>query len=1043
MADRDRPDWDNVKVFGANKEPGSHLIIPHPSRVSTLSGNSSPFYLSLNGDWKFHWVNGPLERPTEFFVPEYNDSSWSTLPVPSNWQMHCYGTPIYSNMRYPYSVKTGRKMPKIDHDYNPVGSYRREFIIPEEWDGREVYLHFAGVKSAFSVWMNGDKVGYSQGSMTPSEFNVTPYIKTNNLLAVEVYRWSDGSYLEDQDMWRLSGIYRDVFLYATPRVRMRDVYAHCDFDENYQDAVLSVEVDVEDSAGLKPVVHSIAVSLLDENKELVQNTSQLKSSFETSHGSRVLVEFTMDVPNPNKWTAETPFLYTILLEHFDEDGVLLETETLDIGFRKIEIKDSQFLINGVPIILKGVNLHGFDPVHGNAVPADRIQEDILLMKQNNINAIRTSHYPHDTRLYDYCDRLGMYVIDEANIETHGIGRRPFTVGTIPTIFKNAAIDRVNRMILRDRNHPCIVMWSFGNEAGYNDKIHPDMKRAALQIDSTRPFHYESDHDLRVSDVFSLMYATPQTVEKIGRLEPITISEFMKFGKKLTRNDYGEFPFVLCEYAHAMGNSLGNFQKYIDAFENYPNCIGGFIWDWVDQGILQEDDGKSFWAYGGDFGDKPNDNNFCINGIVRPDRSPNPSLYEVKKGYQSISVVPVNVKEGRISIENKYNFISLDQIVDGRWELAEDGYILKQGILPHLDIQAGESEEVVVDIADVKFDITKEYHLQILFYTTDNLDWVEEEYLLAWDQFEIPLERKEKAVTDGPYDKLMVEDNGETVKVHNDAFTVLVGRKSGWIENFNFEGYELISSPLKMNLWRAPTDNERGLLVYVPVLGRIFKDSWKDVDRKQKVTHFEIKSEKEGVVEINTSHKVPNGRSTFDTNLKIFGNGEIIVENSFVPKKDLTRFGMQTTIHSDFNTVYWFGKGPHETMLDRKQGAWVGKHRMKVEEFIHDYVKPQENGNRTDVRSFALQDWNGEGLLITDESGTLLSFSVWPYTQDDLAEANHIHELPRRKYLTLNIDYRQKGVGGDIPAMARLHDESKLKKNERYWYKFRISPIVTS
>ncbi|MHA2425966.1 MAG: glycoside hydrolase family 2 TIM barrel-domain containing protein, partial [Candidatus Thorarchaeota archaeon] len=775
MPDRGRPDWDNVKVFGSKKEPGHHLIIPHPSRVSALSGNLSPFYLSLNGEWKFHWGNRPSDRPTEFFVPEYNDSSWSTLPVPSNWQMHGYGTPIYSNMRYPYSVKTGRKMPKIDHGYNPVGSYRLEFSVPDKWDGKEVYLHFAGVKSAFSVWMNGKKVGYSQGSMTPSEFNITPYIKTNNILAVEVYRWSDGSYLEDQDMWRLSGIYRDVFLYSTPRVRMRDVYAHCDFDENYQDAVLSVEVDVEDSAGLKPVLHSIAVSLLDKNDELVQNTSQQRSSFETSHGSKVLVEFTMDVPNPNKWTAETPFLYTIFLEHFDEDGGLLETETLDFGFRRIEIKDSQLLVNGVPILLKGVNLHAFDPVYGNAVPSERIREDIRLMKQNNINAIRTSHYPHDPRLYALCNRLGMYVIDEANIETHGIGRKPFTVGTIPTIFKDAAIDRMNRMILRDRNHPCIIMWSFGNEAGYNDGIHPDMKKAALEIDTTRPFHYESDHDLKVSDVFSLMYATPQTTEKIGRLEPIVIREFASRGKKLTSKEYGEFPFVLCEYAHAMGNSLGNFQKYIDAFEKYPNCIGGFIWDWVDQGILQKEDGKSFWAYGGDFGDRPNDNNFCINGIVRPDRSPNPSLYEVKKGYQSISVDPVDVKNGRISVRNKYDFISLNHIVEGRWELAENGYILKRGTLPPLDIQPREALDIQLDYTDLDFDRTKEYHLRILFYTTSDCEWVEADYLLSWDQFEISFDRQMKEIAGEGFPRPFVEDDGETVRIFNDSFTILVNR----------------------------------------------------------------------------------------------------------------------------------------------------------------------------------------------------------------------------------------------------------------------------
>jgi beta-galactosidase len=931
-------------------------------------------------------------------------------------------------------------MPKIDHSYNPVGSYRKAFTIPESWNGREIYLHFAGVKSAFSLWVNGQKAGYSQGSMTPAEFNITPFVQTDNILAVEVYRWSDGSYLEDQDMWRLSGIYRDVFLYAAPAVRMRDVYVHCDLDEEYQNATLFINIDIEDKSGLKTVERRITVSLLDENNEMVHQTG---THYQSSHGHRDVVNLSMDVINPKKWTAETPFLYRVLIEHFDDEDNPVEANSVDFGFRKIEIKDSQFLVNGVPILLKGVNLHSFDPVHGNAVPPERILEDIRLMKQNNINAIRTSHYPHDSRLYKLCDRLGMYVIDEVNIETHGIGRRPFAVGTIPTIFKDAAIDRMNRMILRDRNHPCIIMWSFGNEAGYNDEIHPDMKRAALEIDATRPFHYESDHDLKVSDVFSLMYATPQTTEKIGRFEPMVISDFMRRDKKLTAREYGEFPFVLCEYAHAMGNSLGNFQKYINAFEKYPNCIGGFIWDWVDQGLLQEEGGRSYWAYGGDFGDKPNDNNFCINGIVRPDRSPNPSLFEVKKGYQSISVVPIDVLNGRFSIENKYNFIALSAFVEGRWELTEDGFILKRGVLPPLDTKSGASTDIQIELSDIKFHTTKEYHIRIQFYTLNDSQWVTSEFLLAWDQFEIPLEQKEKEETDAAYPQLIVEESDGVVKVHNETFTILIGCESGCIENYNYEGIELISSALIPNLWRAPTDNEKGALAYVPALSKVIKDPWKEAVRKRKVSRFEIHSQREGVVVIQTSHNLPNGKTPYDTELKIFGNGEITVENSFVPKKDLTRFGMQTTIPSDFERITWFGRGPHETMLDRKNGAWVGLHTCYVEEFIHDYVFPQENGNRTDVRSIALHDKNGEGLLITDEGGTLLSFSVWPYTQDDLAKAKHIHELPRREHLTLNIDYRQKGVGGDIPAIARLHEEFKLKKNQRYWYKFKISPVITS
>ncbi|MDF1540471.1 MAG: glycoside hydrolase family 2 TIM barrel-domain containing protein, partial [Candidatus Thorarchaeota archaeon] len=687
----DREDWENIDVIGTNKEIGHHLTIPYPSRDSALSGADSPYYLSLNGDWKFHWVEGPSARPFYFSNPGYDDSEWDDIPVPSNWQMHGYGTPMYLNVQYPPSVRTGRKIPNIDHNYNPVGSYRCKFTVPKNWDGRNIYLYFAGVKSAFNVWVNGLKVGYSQGSMTPAEFDITAYVAGENTLTVEVYRWSDGSYLEDQDMWRLSGIYRDVFLYSTPKVCIRDIHAQCELDEDYKDAELSIEVKLKDKTSYEEKSHSLRATLLDQSNPSIAMYKPIDATFTISSGHETSVILRGNVNNPKKWSAETPFLYKILIEHFDDAGKLLEAHSFDFGFRKVEIKDSQLLVNGKSIILKGVNLHGFDPVHGNAVPARRIYDDICLMKQNNINAIRTSHYPHDSRLYDYCDELGMYVMDEANVETHGIGRLPFKVGVVPTKFLDACVDRMVRMVERDKNHPCIIMWSLGNESGFNKEVHSAMKEAAKLIDNTRPFHYEGDHDLRVSDIFSLMYASPQVVEKIGQGRDIRIPfEVPLLGKTIPGKKHKHMPFVLCEFAHAMGNSLGNFQKFIDVFEKYPSCIGGFIWDFVDQGILQEENGTQYWAYGGDFGDEPNDSNFCINGIVRPDRSPNPSLHEVKKGYQNITVIPIDIRTGQIVVRNKYDFLVLNQLVEGRWELAEDGYIFQRGVMPSLDIPPGES-----------------------------------------------------------------------------------------------------------------------------------------------------------------------------------------------------------------------------------------------------------------------------------------------------------------------------------------------------------------
>ncbi|TFG05834.1 DUF4981 domain-containing protein [Candidatus Thorarchaeota archaeon] len=1043
MAGSGKLDWENEQVIGQNKENGHSILVSYRSKNSMLAGEQSPYYLSLNGEWKFSWVKQPGERPTGFQELDFDDSAWDSIEVPSNWQMKGYGIPIYTNVRYPKSIKTGRNIPEIDHNYNPVGSYRRNFEIPVDWRGREIYLHFAGVKSAFYVWVNGEMVGYSQGSMTPAEFNITRHLKKKNVLAVEVYRWSDGSYLEDQDMWRLSGIYRDVFLYATTRVAIRDIYVHCDFDELYSDAEISIQSLLRNSGTKASGIHTTQFTILDAERNAVETVPVLKETFSLAGNDEKTIELRAKVTKPKKWTAETPYLYTLIVEHTDESGEIIELVGQSFGFRKVEIRNSQLFLNGVPIILKGVNRHDFDPVHGNAVPRGQIVEDIKLMKRNNINALRTSHYPQNTQLYDVCDRLGIYVMDEANVETHGIGRIPFQPGRIPTKLKLAAVDRMERMVHRDKNHPCVIIWSLGNESGFNEEVHSAMKNAALRIDKTRPIHYEGDHDLKVSDVFSLMYAAPHEVERIGQKKDVRLS-FVRplIGKLLRTDDYQEKPFVLCEYAHAMGNSLGNFMKYVDAFERYPNCIGGFIWDFVDQGILQEKDGKSYWAYGGDFGDEPNDSNFCINGIVRPDRSPNPSLFEVKKGYQNIAVHPANLSNGILSIENKYSFLSLDEIVEARWKVLENGDTKYTRTLPLLDTPPGTKREFHIPLEDCILDPQKENYLLIEFTTNESVGWSESEYILAWEQLKLPGNYEPRPI-DSKSDKydITVTESENGIIFENGLFCMELGRASGCIQKYTYNGIELLSTELKPNFWRVPTDNERGLATYVPFLSRLIRDPWKGVSDQRKVEKISWEKTDGPSIRIIVVFKMRNGKSRYRSEIIVHRSGEFEVENVFIPKKDLTRFGMQTTIPSQFRYISWYGRGPHETMLDRKEGAWVGLHRMQIEDFIHDYVRPQENANRTDVRWFALHNENGEGFEIIDQGKTLLSFSIWPYSQDDLAKAKHIHELPRRDHFTLNIDYRQKGVGGDLPAIARLHDEYKLKKGKEYKYRIRFRPIV--
>ncbi|MFX1451027.1 MAG: glycoside hydrolase family 2 TIM barrel-domain containing protein, partial [Promethearchaeota archaeon] len=682
-------DWENSEFIAWNKEPAHATILPYQDIKSALGGSreQSDYYKSLNGNWKFNWVKKPSDRPVDFYKPEFDVNNWDEIPVPSNWQLHGYGIPIYTNVKYPFSVKT-KHIPSIDHNYNPVGSYRTEFLLPENWIGREIFIHFDGVKSAFYIWVNGQKVGYSQGSMTPAEFNLTNYVREgSNIIAVEVYRWSDGSYLEDQDMWRFSGIYRDVYLFSTPKVHLRDFFVRCGFDELYKNAKLKVRAKIRNYGEQSIKNYKIEVVLLDEEKEIVGPNPIMQEDMDLNPDTEISLEILADVEEPKKWSAESPYLYEILFILKNSENEIIEVERCYFGFRFVELKQSQIFINGRSIIFKGVNRHEHDPDHGRAVPLERMIQDIKILKQNNINAVRTSHYPNDPKFYDLCDKYGIYVLDECNLETHGLRNK---LPKSKPQWTDAVVDRMVRMVERDKNYPCIFMWSLGNEAG-NGRNFIKMKEAALKIDSTRIIHYEGDYELRESDVFSTMYSTPKQLEKSGQFKWVTTG----FWKIVRPGKYKDKPRMLCEYAHAMGNSLGGLQKFMDVFERYPNCVGGFIWDYIDQGLRKiSDDGKEFWAYGGDFEDKPNDRNFCINGILMPDRKPNPALFEVKKVYQNIKVLPVELKKGKFRIYNKYNFIKLD-IFDISWELTANGKIIQEAKLPKLAIDPGVKQDVEI------------------------------------------------------------------------------------------------------------------------------------------------------------------------------------------------------------------------------------------------------------------------------------------------------------------------------------------------------------
>jgi len=1022
------PAWENSKIFGINKEPAHSTLISFDSAEKWKKNREdSQYYKSLNGVWKFNWVEKPSDRPVNFYDVNYEIQDWDEIDVPSNWEMRGYGIPIYTNIKYPYSINI-KEIPNINHNYNPVGSYRRNFDIPLNWKGREVFIHFAGVKSAFYIWINGKKVGYSQGSMTPAEFNITKYLKNdNNILAVEVYRWSDGSYLEDQDMWRFSGIFRDVYLFSTPKVHIRDFYVRCDLDENYEHALLKVRIKSFNYGKADEEQYKVEVSLLDKEQRFIDSKILMGETFGIKSGTEYLIELKAKIENPRKWTGETPNLYDIIIVLKNSKNDIIEVEHCKFGFRKVEISEvGSFLINGRSIILKGVNRHEHDPDHGRAIPYNRMVQDIILMKHNNINAVRTSHYPNHPKWYELCDEYGIYVLDECNLESHGLWDK---LPRSDPNWTDACIDRMVSMVERDKNHPCVVIWSLGNEAGMGENF-KIMKNEALKIDSTRPIHYEGDYKQEISDVISSMYMSPKQLERNLKRNR---TGFPGRTVKLSNPR----PYVLCEYAHAMGNSLGNFQEFMDVFEKYSNAIGGFIWDYIDQGLRKiSDKGEEFWAYGGDYGDEPNDGNFCINGILLPDRKPNPALYEVKKVYQNVKFYSLNLLEGKVIIHNKFNFISLDDFITN-WELTANGKVIQQGLIDNLNIGPSEKKELIVPFHEPNLQFNTEYHLKMIISLGKNKPWAEKDHVIAWDQFKLPFNPPKKSIPIKELFDIGLEDLKENFTIKGEEFKIKIGKKTGAIEAYTYRNIELFKSPLIPNFWRVPTDNDLGLIDFSQSSAPSFDFSWKNTNKNRKVKSIHSERINNKIIKIFVLFNIDNSEKKMSITYTVYGDGNICIKSVITPSIDMARFGMQLTIPSEFNQLTWFGKGPHETMLDRKTSGAVGIYAGSVEDLIHDYVRPQENGNRTDVRWAALTNHEDFGLFISDIGGTYLSVSAWPYSIEDLELAKHTCDLPKREFITFNIDYKQQGVGGDIPAMANIHKKYKLKREKEYSYTFRI------
>ncbi len=1021
--EKDPPAWEDPAVCEINRVAQHAHFIPFATedQARTEDKWQSPMLQSLNGTWQFHLSHNPSQRPYWFFKNDFDTRDWDEIKVPANWELEGFDYPIYTNVKYPHA----KTPPKIQADYNPVGSYKRTFTIPGEWKGKEIYLHFGAVSSAMNVWVNEKYVGYSEDSKTPAEFDITKYIKKGeNTLAVEVFRWSDASYLEDQDFWRMSGITRDVYLMGVNPQHISDFRVGSGLDETYTDGMFSLNVDVQKTAEGNPLTIDAA---------LYDNGNVIKEFSEKVNGNSV--QFDAQIPKVKKWSAEIPNLYELIVTLKDDNGVI-EVLRQDVGFRTIEIKDAQLLINGQYVYIKGADLHEHNDKTGHVQDKETMLKDIKTMKEYNLNAVRTSHYPEPVLWYELCNKYGLYIVDEANIESHGMGYGPESLAKNPD-WKEAHMFRTKNMFERDKNQPCIVTWSLGNEAGNGINFYATYDYLK-SVDKTRPVQYEQAHGGKNTDINCPMYMRIEDMEKYAKGNP-------------------DKPLIQCEYAHAMGNSVGNLQDYWDVIEKYPVLQGGFIWDWVDQGLLTTNDaGEEFWAYGGDFGPDtvPSDGNFCLNGLVNPDRTPKPQLNEVKQVYQYIGFSPVNLKEGVISIKNKYAFLSLSAF-DFTWEVIGDGKTIDNGTIDGIDLLPGESKKVTIDF-NADYQPGVEYFLNVQAKLKNKSGLLDAGTELAAQQFELPEYIKVPKVNTSEFPAVTVAENDNSVTVNGAGFSVTFDKKAGVLSSYKKNDIEFIKSGPIPNFWRAPIDNDFG--------NNLHKRSrvWRKTGENRQVTNVSVKKIANNEVAVTLNFNLVNQEkepiAKYTSVYTVYGSGDVIVNNHFKMTKDdlpeIVRMGMNLVMPRKFDQMTWLGRGPWESYWDRKTSAFVGLYEGSVADQYWAYLRPQENGNKTEVRWLTITDKDGNGLFF--EGMPLLSVSAHHNIMEDFESLErtdgrqvdgvnvvnrHTTDVKPRDLTSVNVDYKQMGVGGDNSWGAWTHDQYRLTKKE-YSYSFRMKAMLT-
>lgn len=1006
-------EWQDPEVNEINRAPMHSSYFVYPDEKTALSG--SPFsqsnYLSLNGPWKFHWVKDADERPTDFYRMDYEDASWGTMPVPGVWELNGYGDPIYINAGYGWREHFENQPPRVPVEENHVGSYRRTVRVPDDWQGKQVFIHLGSVTSNVYLWVNGRFVGYSEDSKLEAEFDVTPYLrKGDNLIAFQTFRWCDGSYLEDQDFFRYSGVGRDCYLYAREKKRIEDIRVTPELDTDYRDARLLVELQLEGRGEVK-------LRLLDaEGGQVAETTVEGKGSRQAE----------MSVPNPQKWTAETPYLYTLLAEYADGSHVK-EVIPVKVGFRKVEIKNGQLCINGRPILVKGVNRHEMDPNTGYVVSRERMLEDVRIMKEMNINAVRTCHYPDDPYWYELCDEFGLYVVAEANIESHGMGYDDETLAKRAD-YKLAHMQRNQRHVQRNFNHPSIIIWSLGNEAGFGPNFESCYQWVKAE-DASRPVQYERAHLNEFTDIYCPMYLGYDRSERYAQGDDPR-------------------PLIQCEYAHAMGNSQGGFKEYWDLIRKYPKYQGGFIWDFVDQSALVRRDGKTFYGYTGDWNDYDSkiDQNFCDNGLIAPDRTWNPHAYEVQRVYQSVWVKPVSLSSGRVEVYNEYTFRSLDNyylestlLIDG-WPMRV-GYTDLDGVAP------GARKEFT--IPSVMFGIVPGH--EVLVNVAVRLKEAEPllpaGHVVARQQFVLQewpdgLPAVGTSLTPAcPRTPLEVDEtSADCLQVKGEDCSWSFGRTDGFLTSYVVDGREQLAEGGKLtpNFWRAPTDNDMGANLHKKLA------AWRAPGYE--LQEMKVLSRDADSVRLSATYRLEKVPVKLTLTYTLYQGGTIKVHQAMdgagVDGPMLPRFGMQMQVPASMEYITYYGRGPVENYADRKAAADLGIYRQTVTEQFYSYIRPQENGNKCDVRWWQLTEKGGRGLDLRGD--TPLSVSALHYTVDQLDDGDgkdnrHSELITPADCTNWCIDKVQMGLGCVNSWGATARPEYLLPLGD-YEYTFILRPL---